>query len=33
MLVSDDLAVFTSRYGHIIKFIPWPAEEEWRVCL
>lgn len=33
VLVNDDLVVFTSRYGHIVKFIPWPAGEEWRMCI
>ena len=31
-LVREDLAVFTSRSGRTIKFIPWPSDVEWTGC-
>ena len=31
-LVREDLAIFTSRSGRTIKFIPWPSDVEWTGC-
>ena len=31
-LVRDDLAVFTSRSGRTVEFIPWPLDVERRPC-
>ena len=33
VLVRDDLAVFTSRSGEAVEFVPWPSEVERELCM
>ncbi len=32
VLVSDDLARFTSKTGGVIEFVPWPSDTPWIPC-
>ena len=32
VLMREDLAVFTSRSGQVVEFVPWPSEVERELC-
>ena len=33
VLMREDLAVFTSRSGKVVEFVPWPPEAERELCM
>ena len=33
VLMREDSAVFTSRSGQVVEFVPWPPEVEREICL
>ena len=33
VLMREDLAVFTTRSGQVVEFVPWPSEVERELCM